>query len=473
MNKLLLFISSTLGLHIALSAQKIQKPNIILILADDLGYGDLGCYGQQKINTPHIDQLASQGMRFTQHYSGTTVSAPSRCSLLTGLHTGHCEIRGNATASPEGQYPLSDSAVTLAKVLKLAGYSTGCFGKWGLGFIENTGNPLKHGFDNFYGYYCQSLAHRYYPKYLWNNDKKIMLNNQGSMLRDYAPDLIHQQALRFIHQNQDTSFFLFLPYILPHAELIVPDDSLFRNNKNKFLPEKNFIGNDYGPDINPSGYSSQLYSHAAFAAMIQRLDNYVGEIISLLEMLNIDSNTIILFSSDNGPHLEAGADPEYFNSNGGLRGFKRDLYEGGIRVPLIVSWPGNILPGTVNNHICSSWDFLPTFCDFANISTPEKTDGISFLNSLLGKENRQHNHLYWEFHEQGGKQAVRLNQWKGIKLQMANNPEAPIELYNIESDSAETINLANQFPDIVERINQIMINEHHLQQNFLFPFEKK
>ncbi|MEX2232332.1 MAG: sulfatase-like hydrolase/transferase, partial [Cyclobacteriaceae bacterium] len=323
----------------AMEAQNNATPNIIFILADDLGYGDLSCYGQKHFRTPNIDKLAQQGIRFTNHYSGSPVCAPSRSALMTGLHTGHTFVRGNKEVRPEGQWPLPDEAYTLTEMLKSSGYVTGVFGKWGLGYPGSEGAPQNQGVDTFFGYNCQRLAHNYYPEYLWDNQNKVVLaGNTGTSKGDYAPGKIHTRALQFLDDNKDTSFFLFYPMIIPHAELFAPEKymAIYRG---KFLPEKTFDGVDAGEkDFRNGPYGSQPESHAAFAAMIHLMDEQVGSILNKIHELGLDENTLILFSSDNGPHLEAGADPDYFDSNGILRGYKRDLYEGGMRVPMIARW---------------------------------------------------------------------------------------------------------------------------------------
>ncbi|MFA9390271.1 MAG: arylsulfatase [Prolixibacteraceae bacterium] len=449
-----------------------QKPNIVFILADDLGYGDLSCYGQEKFQTPNIDRLANEGLLFAQHYAGSTVCSPSRSSLLTGQHTGHTFIRGNVGVKPEGQYPLEDKAVTVAELLKSAGYVTGAFGKWGLGPTGSEGAPNKQGFDEFYGYACQTLAHNYYPHHLWHNEIKIELSeNDSSKLGVYAPDLIHQQALSFIDQHKDTSFFLFYPTTIPHAELAAPA-TYMQKFSGKLLPEISYEGADEGaPRYKTGGYGSQPEVHAAFAAMLTLLDDQVGEIEAKLKELGIADNTIIIFTSDNGPHVEGGADPDYFNSNGPLTGYKRDLTEGGIREPMLVVWPAKIKPGTQSDHVSAFWDFLPTVCDLLNIDQPDYSDGISFLPTLLGENQPEHDFLYWEFHEQGGKQAVRLGNWKGIRLNMDENPTAPVALYNLEADLAEQHNIAAEHPDIVKKISEIMQKEHTRSEVFSFGYE--
>ena len=450
-----------------------QKPNIIYILADDLGYGDLSCYGQNLFQTPNIDRLAKEGMRFTQHYAGSTVCAPSRSSLMTGQHTGKTFIRGNKSMKPEGQYPITSSVITVAELLQEAGYITGAFGKWGLGGPGSEGDPNFQGFNEFYGYNCQSLGHNYYPYHLWDNQSKIILDkNKETSTGTYGPDIIHEQALNFIEKNKDTSFFMYYPSIIPHAELVAPVKYMDKY-RGKFLPEKKYKGTDEGLRFKKGGYGSQNEPHAAFVAMMNILDEQVGEIYAKLIELGIAENTLIIFTSDNGPHKEGGADPDYFNSNGRLKGYKRDLYEGGIRVPMIAVWPGRITSGTSSDHISAFWDFLPTVCDLVEISTPENIDGISFLPELLGKEQNTHEYLYWEFHERSGKQAVRLGKWKGIRLNIQENPNAPIELYDLKVDIEEQNNLAIDNPYIVQKIARIMEKEHTLSNEFRFKYEEQ
>lgn len=449
------------------------RPNIIFILADDLGYGDLSCYGQTKFQTPNIDRLANEGIRFTQHYAGSTVCAPSRSSLMTGQHTGHTPIRGNKGVKPEGQFPLEDEVVTVAELLKKEGYVTGAFGKWGLGYPGSEGDPNNQGFDEFYGYKCQSLAHNYYPYYLWHNQTKITLNeNKGRQTNVYAPEIIHKKALSFIERNKDTTFFLYYPSTIPHAELTAPEEYMDKF-RGKYLPEKKYEGIDEGPQYKKGPYGSQEEPHVAFAAMIHILDNQVGEIQEKLVELGIDKNTLLFFTSDNGPHLEGGANPDYFNSNGQLKGYKRDLYEGGIRVPMIVWWPEKIMTGVVSDHVSAFWDFLPTVCDLINITESGNIDGISFLPALWGKEQKEHDYLYWEFHEQNGKQAVRLNNYKGIRLNMDTNPLAPVELYDLSTDIGEVNDIASEHPEIVKEIETIMEEQHTSSKDFSFSYEQK
>jgi len=444
-------------------------PNIIFILADDLGYGDLSCYGQQKFSTPNIDRLANQGMLFRQHYAGCTVSAPSRSSLLTGMHTGHTPIRGNKEWKPEGQWPMPSESFTIAEMLKSRGYTTCAVGKWGLGYIDTEGDPNSQGFDEFYGYNCQSLAHNYYPDHLWHNhDKVILQENDSGKKGAYSADLIHEAAIDFIEKNKGKPFFLYYATTIPHAELAAKDDYL-KQFLGKYEPEKSFKGTDSGPSFRLGPYGSQPDSHAAFAAMIKELDDYVGEIIDKLRTLGIEKNTVIIFSSDNGPHMEGGGDPDYFGSNGGLKGHKRDLYEGGIRIPFIVKWQGKIKPGSVSNHVSAFWDIMPTLAEITGAKPPENIDGISFLPSLLGKKHqKEHEYLYWEFHEQGGKMAVRQGNWKAIKLNVDKSPGNATELYDLSNDPSEARNIASQNPDIVIKLENIMKQAH--TPSTVFPF---
>jgi arylsulfatase A-like enzyme len=444
-----------------------KKPNIIYILADDLGYGDLSCYGQTKFTTPNIDALAEEGMLFMQHYSGSTVCAPSRSTLLTGLHTGHTPIRGNKEVRPEGQWPLPDSTYTIAELLKNQGYATGAFGKWGLGYPGSEGDPLKQGFDTFYGYNCQRLGHHYYPYYLWNNDKKVMLDgNSGTKTEQYAPDLIHQEALNFIEKNKEKSFFLYYPSIIPHAELVAPKNYMDKYI-GKYNPEKEFKGTDGGKGYKDGKYGSQKNAHAAFAAMINVLDDQVGEIVRKVRDLGLEENTIFIFTSDNGPHQEAGADPDYFNSNGILKGYKRDLFEGGIRVPMIAKWKGKIKEGRSTNHVSAFWDVMPTFADILNVNITSKTDGISFLPTLVETNNQQHHdYLYWEFHERGGRQAIRKDNWKLVKYNVKNTPK--YYLFNLDTDPSETQNLSETYPKILEDLTAILENSRSESEIFKF-----
>lgn len=434
-----------------------ENPNIIFILADDLGYADLSCLGQKKFSTPNIDSLAAQGMMFTQHYSGSSVSAPSRSCLITGQHTGHTVIRGNKELPVEGQHPLPSDTYTIFKMLKDNGYKTSVFGKWGLGAPNTEGAPENQNVDEFFGFNCQRLSHSYYPYHLWHNENKIMLDgNKGKGEECYAPYLIHDEAIDFIKENRDTTFFMWYTSIIPHAELKVPKDVLkqFVGHPN-FDEEKAFVGCDDGEYYKNAGYGSQQYTHATFAAMISILDRHVGEICSTLDSLGIADNTIIIFTSDNGPHFEGGADPDFFDSNGELRGYKRDLYEGGIRVPFIVKWNNVVEKNSKSEHISAFWDFLPTVADIIDAELPDNIDGISYLPSLIGKEKQEeHDYLYWEFHENNGRQAIRKGDWKAVKYDVHNNGK--IELYDLSADLSETNDLSGAYPEKVAEFDSLM-----------------
>lgn len=435
-----------------------QKPNIIYILADDLGYGDLSIYGQQKFSTPNIDKLARNGMLFTQHYSGSTVCAPSRSALMTGMHTGHTAVRGNKEIMPEGQYPIPDQTFTIAEALKKEGYATGAFGKWGLGYPGSEGDPTAQGFDTFFGFNCQRLGHNYYPRHLWSNKDSIVLTqNAGKNKGTYAPELIHEKTLKFIEQHKDEPFFAYVASIIPHAELAAPE-KFIKKYRDKFLPEKPYKGTDEGEKYRLGAYESQKEPNATFVAMIEILDAQVGEIVHKVKELGIEDNTLIIFTSDNGPHREGGANPKYFDSNGIYKGFKRDLYEGGIRVPMIASWPSKITPNIKTDHVSAFWDVFPTFIDLIGSEMPNNLDGISFLPTLRGNktEQKQHEYLYWEFHEKGGRQAVRKGNWKAVKYDVLKKPNAPIKLFNLENDPGEEKDIASLHPEIIEEMEKII-----------------
>ena len=451
-----------------------QNPNIIYILADDLGYGDLSCMGQKKFKTPNIDSLAKEGMIFTQHYSGSTVCAPSRCALLTGKHTGHTFVRGNAEVMPEGQSSMPDSTFTMAHMLQKAGYTTALFGKWGLGAPGSPSEPLKMGFYRFYGYNCQRQAHHYYPYFLWNDNQRDMLwGNFGLETKDYAPDLIQTETLKFIEQNKDKPFFCFYAMIQPHAEMFAPEKYM-NKYRNKFMPESSYKGTDGGPNFRKSPYGSQPEAHAAFAAMVNVIDDDIGELKAKLKQLGIAKNTIIIFTSDNGPHNEGGHDPAYFNSNGSQRGTKRDLYEGGIHVPMIAWWPGKIKPGTKSTHISAFWDVLPTLAGIAGITPPEDIDGISFLPTLLNYAGqKEHNYLYWEFHELKGRVAMRQGRWKAVRYNVSINPNSPLELYDLSNDPAETTNMASKHPEITTKMNTLIKHARTSSHSPKFNFPKR
>jgi arylsulfatase A len=418
------------------------RPNIVLIQADDLGYGDLGSYGQVNFETPSLDALAASGIRFTQYYAGSTVCAPSRTALMTGLHTGHAWIRGN------GEFPLRDEDVTVAMALHDAGYRTAVIGKWGLGKPGTGGDPNKKGFEYAFGFLDHRHAHRQFTDHLYKNGERYATD----LDHDYVNDLFTKEALGFIEKQDARPFSIYLNYTVPHAELRVPEDSLapFRGK----FPETPYVnkaadGKPTGPDDVSLGYRSQPTPKAAFAAMIVRMDRDIGTISARLRTLGIDRRTLVMFVSDNGPHQEGGAAPAYFKSSGNLRGIKRDLYEGGIRVPFIASWPGTIPAGRVSAHPWAHWDMFPTLAEIAGAKTPSGLDGMSMARALRGVSQPTHDAFYWEFHERGFQQAARMGRWKGIRL--AKN--AALELYDLEADPSEAHNVALAHPDIVTRID--------------------
>lgn len=425
-------------------------------MADDLGIGDLGCYGQQIIKTPNIDRLAKDGMVFTNHYSGSTVSAPSRCSLLTGKDMGHSFIRGNKV---EGDYecPLSANEVTIADMLKKEQYATACVGKWGMGGPDDYGAPWKHGFDYFFGYLSQFNAHKYYPDFLWENSKKIKLNRKV-----YSHDLMVEKALKFINQNASNSFFLYFAPTLPHAELIVPNNDAGKyTNQFEEIP---FLGKG-------TTFGDQARPRETYAAMVSRLDYAVGLIINNLKEHGILENTIIIFASDNGVHEAGGHTPEFFNSNAEFRGNKRDLYEGGIRTPCVIRWDKMITKGSVTNHVSAFWDFLPTIADVLNISVPKGCNGISFLPTLANQGiQKKHDYIYHEYYEQGGKQSIIKDGWKLIRLNMKYPNKIVEELYCLDMDTSEKNNLAALYPQKVEELRRLAISAH--THSDIFKWEK-
>ncbi|MDC3256227.1 arylsulfatase [bacterium] len=422
----LLVLAALLMLNAAEATEK--QPNIIYILADDLGYGDLGCYGQELIKTPNIDSLAKTGMRFTDHYSGAPVCAPARCVLLTGLHTGHCPIRGNRALEFEGNVPIPKSYVTLGEVMQKAGYATGAFGKWGQGYPGSVGDPVLRGFDQFYGYNCQREAHNYYPGHLWKNDKKVVLTgNEKGKKEQYSHDLITEQALSFIATPRDKPFFAYVPYTIPHTSFQVPDLELYR--------EKSWSVNQ-----------------KTQAAMISRMDRDVGRIVKQVQALGELENTLIIFSSDNGPH-GAGKTLTHFNAAGPLRGKKGATYEGGIRVPLVVSWPGKIKPGTESDLISGFQDLFPTFAELAGAKTPANIDGLSFVSELLGRPaQKKHEYLYWEL---GTRQGLRKGNWKAVR-NSTKKKLGDVEIYDLSNDIGESNNLATQKPEIVAQFLELL-----------------
>ncbi|MDX2042708.1 MAG: arylsulfatase [Acidobacteriota bacterium] len=452
-------------------AQKAQLPNIVFIMADDLGYGDLGSYGQQKIRTPHLDQMAKEGMRFTQFYAGSPVCAPSRAVLMTGKHGGHAFIRDNKEVRPEGQWPIPASEVTIAEVLKTRGYATGAFGKWGLGFVGSTGDPNRQGFDLFYGYNCQREAHNFYPDHLWRNEKRLQLegNDRGLTGKQYSHDLIEAEALNFIRDNKDKPFFAYVPFTIPHLALQVPEDSLAE-----------YLGKwDDPPYDGKNGYLPHPHPRAAYAAMVTRMDRSVGRIFALLKELKLDDNTLVIFTSDNGgafgtvtkeseflPGRMGGTDYVFFGSTGKSRAFKGSIYEGGIRTPFIARWPGKIKAGSISNLPAVFYDVMPTLAEIAGASTPKESDGISFLPTLIGKgKQRRHEFLFWDFGGYGGQQAVRLGAWKGLRRNL-HRGNTKLELYNLAADPGEQNNLADKHPQIVKRIEKILAEQHQPSADF-------
>ncbi len=447
----------TAGLSVAAlaSLEAQQKPNVVFIIADDLGYGDLSCYGQDKFQTPHIDRLALNGVRYTRSYSGTTVSAPSRASLITGLHTGHTPIRGNKEVRPEGQAPLPAGTFTLFHLFKNAGYTTGAFGKWGLGYPGSTGDPMNQGLDRFFGYNCQRMAHNYYPPYIWSNHSKVMFpENADGKSVTYSQDLIQKEALTFIEQQKEESFFLFVPMLLPHAELIVPEDSIIQKFRGTF-PETPYKGVDPRTAFTKGGYRSQEHPRATHVAMVTRIDEYVGQIVEKLKETGIYENTLIIFTSDNGPHREGGGDPDFFNSNGIYRGYKRDLYEGAIRVPTIISWPGKVPAGKASDYPFAFWDYMATFTALTGQEAPEHSDGINILPAIFGdRVETERDYFYFEFHEMGGRQAIIQDDWKLLHLDIREGGR--YELYNIASDPSENHNLIDLFPEKLAALKEKM-----------------
>lgn len=454
-----------------------KKPNVVFILADDLGWGDLSHHGQKHFQTPNIDALFREGAELTRHYAGNTVCSPSRASLMTGVHNGHATVRKNESSGlGEGQAPIHDTCFTIAELFKQAGYQTGAFGKWGIGFIGTEGDPLNQGFDEFYGYNCQSIAHRYYPPHLWhgknNKSEKVEFpENKGKNPSTYAQDIIQEKALDFITKNKKNPFFIYVPYLLPHAELIAPDDSILQRFLGKFEEPKPFKnGNDYGSaNFSTAGYASQTHPRAHFAAMVTRLDHYVGQLVKKLKAEGLYENTIIIFSSDNGPHKEAGADPNFFKSSGPYSGLKRDLTDGGIRMPTAVVWPNNIKRGAKVSQLSAFYDYLPTFAQLLKQRIPTHTDGVSILPQLLGKKEVQRAPLYWEFYENNGCQALLDGQYKLIRTNVLAGEEK-LALYNLRQDPSEQNNLASKEPERTARmLAQLKAQHQPLLPNCVMP----
>ena len=462
---LLLLVTGALSCDLATDSPidpPLANPNIIFILADDLGYGDLGCYGQTRIRTPNIDRLATDGMVFRQFYAGSTVCAPSRCVLMTGRHTGHAQVRGNRETKPMGQHPLSANTMTVARLLQASGYTTALIGKWGLGGPGSTGEPYRQGFDFFYGYLGQRHAHNYYPEFLFRNQQRVPL--EGNRISEprpdgagvavvraqYSHDLFAQQALEFIDRSHDRPFFLYLPLTIPHAN---------NEAKNEGMEV---------PSLEPYEGEEWPLPQKGIAAMISRMDKDIGRIMDRLRQYGIDQQTIVMFSSDNGPHREGGNDPDFFDSNGLLRGMKRDMYEGGIRVPMIVRWPERVQAGSATDHISYFGDLMATVAEIIGTDTPAGLDSISFLPTLVGELERQseHRYLYWEFYlSRGGmKQALRMGSWKAVRT----SAESALELYDLSDDLGETRDRAADFPDVAKQV-EAAIDEAHRPSEIWSP----
>lgn len=440
-----------------------RKPNIILIVADDLGYGELGCFGQDKILTPNLDQLASEGMKLTRFYCGQAVCAPSRCVLMTGKHTGHSYIRNNREVKPEGQFPIPEDSWTIPKMMKEQGYATAAMGKWGLGPVGSSGDPNKQGLDLFFGYNCQRQAHNYYPRYLYRNEEKVEMpgNDRGLTGERYAPDETIKEALQFIRQNKDNPFFLFFPTVIPHLALQVPEDSM-----------EHYIGKwDDPPYDGKNGYLPHPTPKAAYAGMISHMDRNIGSMMNLLKELGLEEDTLILFSSDNGATYLRGPDTDFFNSCGGLRGKKGSLYEGGIRVPTIARWKGKIEPGTESDHTAAFWDIMPTIAQITGANAADDTDGISFAPTLFGDSSqKEHDYLYWEFPSYGGQQAIQMGDWKGIRQNlMRKEGDRSWQLYNLKDDRNETTDVAKDHPEIINKIKELAASARVPSEEFPFP----
>jgi len=485
-----LFRSFAFGFIFCLLASPLfgsdRLPNIVFFLADDLGYGELGCFGQKWIKTPHIDKLAKEGMRFTDFYSGNAVCAPSRCCLLTGKHPGRAYIRNNGDPTHlqhmaeaqgwefPGQNPLPDAEKTIGEVLKEKGYATAAIGKWGLGHFGTTGDPNRQGFDLFYGFNCQRHAHNHYPRFLWRNKTKETLPGNDRTLNGetFSQDKFTEVAIDFIDQNKDSPFFLYLPFAIPHLSIQVPQDSL--SEYEGIIPEAEY---------EHKGYLKHPSARAGYAAMISHLDRDIGKIMSKLAACGLDENTLVVFTSDNGPTFDrlGGADSDFFESSGGLRGRKGSLYEGGIRVPMIARWPGKIMPSTLSSRIGAFWDFMPTFAELTAASVPGDCTGTSLLPEMLGKPSAPAEFLYWEFPAYGHQQAIRHGKWKAIRQNLRPAPrqaagqgerkveKRAVELYYLEADRAERNNVAAEHPEIVEQLSKLMASARVPSSVFPFP----
>jgi len=473
----------------ASAASLPPHPNIVFLLADDLGYGDLGCFGSQKIRTPNLDRMAAEGIRFTAHYSGNNVCAPARCVLLSGKHPGHAYIRDNRGGldGQEGQEPVLAGELLLPLTFRKLGYTVGGFGKWGLGPVGSSGDPLQQGFHRFYGFNCQAVAHNYYPTHLWDNERQVELGNPkfsahqklapsadpsasetyaGFVGKVYAPDLIGEQARRFVRDHRDRPFFLYYPTTVPHLALQVPEDSL-AEYAGKF-PEVPYLGD--------RGYLPHKTPRAAYAAMITRMDRDIGRLFALVKELGLDERTIFVFTSDNGPLYDqlGGTDTEFFNSAGGFRGRKGSFYEGGFREPMMVRWKGHIQPGVTSDSVTGFEDWLPTLLELvgAKQAIPGGLDGLSFVPTLLGQRQAPRPFLYRESPGYTGQQCVRVGDWKAVRQNLHLGPRLkqlpPVtELYDLAKDPAETNNLAAAHPEVVARLEQIMREQH--VKSPLFP----
>ena len=479
----------TILLLLSASSFAQQKPNIIYIYADDLGHGEIGCYGQTKIKTPFLDQMAAEGIRFTQHYTSAPVCAPARAMLMTGKHAGHSFIRGNyelggfEDSSERGQKPLPDEAFTVAELLKQQGYTTALIGKWGLGMPFNGGSPLRHGFDYYYGYLDQKQAHNYYPSHLWENDhwdtlaqpffrvhRKIdsatatQKDFDAFKGKDYAPQKMTEKALNFIEKQADQPFFLYLPYTIPHLSLQVPDEWV--NKYRGQFDEKPYYGQ--------KGYAPHQFPLSAYAAMISYLDAQVGLILQKLKEKGLDNNTIVFFSSDNGATFTGGVDAKFFNSSAGFRGLKMDLYEGGIRMAFLARWPGRIKPGSVSDHLSAQYDMLATIKEIVGSKQKIETDGISMVPTLLGRplKQKKHKFLYFEYPENGGQVAIRYGDWKAIKISLIKNPSSTWQLYNLRDDPAEKNDVSSRNSGILQKVNKIVQAQHQYSTTSEWNFIK-
>ncbi len=483
----ILFVAALFSVVASVRAADESSPNIVLIVADDLGYGELGCYGQEKIRTPRLDELASEGMRFTQFYSGSPVCAPSRSVLMTGQHAGHTFVRNNRdhrkrNPHHEGQIAIPDETVTLAERLRSLGYATGAFGKWGLGGPGTEGAPERQGFDRFFGYICQWQAHNYHPTHLWRNDEKVPLRNPEFSPHqkiaeppaspdgydqyrgpDYACDLITDEALRFIDEHADTPFFLYVPTPVPHVAIQVPDDS---------LADYAELGWDSKAYLGEKGYLPHPAPRAAYAAMISRMDRDLGRIFDRLEQRGVADNTIVIFTSDNGPTYAGGVDHAFFNSAGGLRGLKGSVYEGGLRVPTIVRWPGRVHPGSTTHQVAGFQDLVPTLMDLAGGEIPDDIDGVTILPALLGRVGEQpaRTPMYWEL---GAQQAIRIGDWKLVRRwDRKTKTVRNTQLFNLADDRNETDNLADERPDIRDHLIEAMRRHRTPSVDFPAPWDE-